>query len=151
MKILQVILLLIVCVATQSCEPFCNVWEVYNQSNDTIWVEYSHYPDTTVSNPKYLHWVCPGKYTYWSRLGKEYVMPEGLVFTLFIIENDSVKKYGWDEIERNNICTTYYINKEMYERLDGKFIYPPTPLTKEILGLDDSQGYNIDRFVCPPE
>mgnify|MGYP006916166216 FL=1 len=122
MKLLHIFSLLMVCVAIQSCDPFCRVWEVYNQSNDSIWVKCSQYPDTTVGNPKYLHRVCPGKYTYWSALGEKYVMPDDRVFVLKIVENDSVKKYGWDVVERNNICIKYCINKEMYERLDGKFV-----------------------------
>lgn len=128
-----IVLLLIVCGSIASCEPFCNVLQVKNQANDTIWITYSCYPDSSIGNPKNLVQVPPGGYYAWKTMGEKYVMPKDLVFTLMIVDNDTLRKYGWDEIERNNICVKYHINKEKYERLYGVFIYPPTPHELDIL------------------
>lgn len=135
-------------------EPLIDVY-VDNKSNDSIVVSMSFdpkfgvYPDTVLKKDTiiYTHAGTPYRIiddALYRKIGPHekkilyecLVKPRIEVMCVFVISQDTLNKYSWNEIRStNNYLVRYDYTREQFEGLDYTIIYPPT------LGMKDIHMY----------
>lgn len=132
MKMLKINILIIMSIifCNASCEKIVDhgyYLKVQNNTNDTIWCYASYsYPDTSLTEDKpLLQMMEPMSYTKLeSKEEWEDVLSKDTI-CIFILSNDTVDKYSWEEIRSHyNILKRYDLSLDDLKQMNYTIIYP---------------------------
>ena len=153
MKTKYILIFIIALISSIFCS--CTKWIdlcAYNRSNDSIAVLCNifengvHYPDTTMQKDTTVILSSGTKYNVIENLlnfGKVGPNERKVIWSddsnypdiicVFILSQDTINKYPWEEIRRtNNYLVRYDYTREQLEGLDYTIEYPPTSRMKDI-------------------
>jgi hypothetical protein len=96
------------------------------------------YPDTTLSPSEHGLVVNKYKSDMWTIFGPSdikgaYNYADADTICFFVIDNDTITKYGWEDVRTNyRILVRYDISLNDMERLRSTVVYPPDSTMKDI-------------------